>query len=71
MTHHTEHHQTEQTQPYRKKQAILVILVFVCIGLAFWSGSALGSVLAILAASAICFWAATMEPERAPDEHHH
>jgi hypothetical protein len=29
------------------------------------------AVLSILAACGICFWAASMEPERAPDEHHH
>ena len=71
MTHHTEHHHEETVPTYRKKQAMLCILVFVCIGVAFWSGNALASVLSILAACGICFWASTMEPEKAPDEHHH
>jgi len=58
-------------QGYRKKQALLCILVFICIGAAFYSGSALVSVAMIMLASAICFWAAKLEPEKAPDEHHH
>ncbi|MBM4286195.1 MAG: hypothetical protein FJ128_13270 [Deltaproteobacteria bacterium] len=56
---------------YRKKQVVLCILVFVCIGIAFYVGTAAVAVGAILAACAICLWAASMEPERAPDEHHH
>lgn len=71
MAHHTEHHAEEKIPAYRKKQAVLCVLVFICLGLAFWIGTALGAVISILAASFICFWAAKMEPERAPDEHHH
>ncbi len=71
MAHHAEHHGEEKTAPYRKKQAMLCVLVFVCIAVAFWSGSPAGAVLSILAACGICFWAASMEPEKAPDEHHH
>jgi hypothetical protein len=71
MAHHTEHHGEEAPPAYRKKQAMLCILVFVCIGVAFWSGSAPVAVVSILAACGICFWASTMEPEKAPDEHHH
>lgn len=56
---------------YRKKQAFLCILVFICLGVAFWSGSAIVAVGMVLLASAICFLAAKMEPETAPDEHHH
>jgi hypothetical protein len=62
---------TEGKKGYRKKQAYLMVLVFVCIGIAVWGHSALISVGAILAACGICFYAATMEPEKAPDEHHH
>jgi hypothetical protein len=58
-------------QGYRKKQAMLMILVFVCLGVAIWGGSALVSVGSVLAACGICFWAATMEPKKAPEEHHH
>ncbi len=61
----------EKGQNYRKKQAPLMILVFVCLAVAFGSGSAAVSVGAILAACGICFWAATMEPEKTPEEHHH
>jgi hypothetical protein len=71
MTHHTEHQHEEPSPAYRKKQAMLCVLVFLCIGVAFWSGSAAVAVVSILAACGICFWASTMEPERAPDEHHH
>lgn len=71
MAHHVEHQQEEKSPAYRKKQAMLCVLVFVCIGVAFWSGNALASVLSILAACGICFYASTLEPEKAPDEHHH
>jgi hypothetical protein len=71
MAHHTEHQPGEKSPGYRKKQGLLCILVFVCIGVAFWSGNAAVSVLSILAACGIIFWASTMEPARAPEEHHH
>jgi hypothetical protein len=61
----------ETGQNYRKKQAALVLLVFVCLGVAFWSGSAPVAVGAILAACGICFWASKLEPAKAPEEHHH
>lgn len=71
MTHHTEEHHEEKTPAYRKKQAMLCVLVFVCIGVAFWSANAAVAVISILAACGLCFYASTLEPERAPDEHHH
>jgi len=61
----------EANQSYRKKQAYLMILVFACIGVAIWGGSPLITVGAVLAACGLCFWAATMEPEKSPEEHHH
>jgi hypothetical protein len=61
----------EGKQSYRKKQAYLMVLVFVCIGVAIWGHSALIAVGAILAACGIAFWASKMEPEKTPDEHHH
>ena len=61
----------EQGQNYRKKQAVLVILVFICIGVAFISHSAPVAVGAILVACGICFWAAKLQPAKAPDEHRH
>ena len=57
-------------QSFRKKQAYLMVLVFVCLGVAVLGGSALVSVGAILAACGICFWAGTMQPQP-PEEHHH
>ncbi len=62
---------TEAHQGYRKKQALLMILVFVCLGVAIWGGSPAISVGAVLAACGVCFWASTMEPEKKPNEHHH
>ena len=63
--------QAQGMQPYRKKQAVLCVLVFLCLGAAFFSSSALVTVGAIMVASLICFWAATMEPEKPKEEHHH
>ncbi len=62
---------SEVKQRYRKRQAFLVLLVFVCLGVAIWSGSAAVAVGAILVACGICFWAATLEPEKKHEEHHH
>jgi len=62
---------SEVKETYRKKQAYLMILVFACIGIAIWGHSAAISVGAILAACGISFWAASMQPAKAPDEHHH
>jgi len=62
---------TEANQGYRKKQALLVLVIFACIGAAILSGSAAVSVGAILAACGVAFWASTLEPEKKPDEHHH
>jgi len=60
-----------QNQSYRKKQAYLMLLVFACLGLAIWVHSAPLAVVAILAACGVCFYAATLEPEKEPEEHHH
>jgi hypothetical protein len=61
----------EGKQGYRKKQAYLMVLVFVCLGVAIWGHSAPIAVGAILAACGICFYASRLEPEKGPDEHHH
>lgn len=58
-------------QSYRKKQALLVLVVFACIGVAILGYSPLVNVGAILAACGVCFWASTMEPEKSHEEHHH
>jgi hypothetical protein len=62
---------SEANQSYRKKQALLMILVFACIGVAIWGLSPAVSVGAILAACGVCFWAASLEPAKSHDEHHH
>ena len=61
----------EQDQGYRKKQAYLCVLVFVLLGVCMWSPSPIITVGAILAACGVCFYAATLEPEKEPEEHHH
>jgi hypothetical protein len=58
-------------QGYRKKQALLMLVVFVCIGVAIWGRSPAVAVGAILVACGVCFWAASLEPKKSPDEHHH
>jgi hypothetical protein len=60
-----------ETGNYQIKQGLICILVFVCLGVAFTGGSAPLAVGSILAACGLCFWAATMEPEKGPEEHHH
>jgi hypothetical protein len=62
---------SEAKPNYRKKQACLMVLVFVCLGVAIWGHSAPVAVGAILAACGICFWASRLEPEKEPEEHHH
>jgi uncharacterized membrane protein len=57
-------------QGYRKKQAILVLLVFGCLGVAVWSGRPVVAVGAVLAACGLCFWAASLEPQKKQDHHH-
>ncbi|MGD0829224.1 MAG: hypothetical protein ABSA09_14245 [Desulfobaccales bacterium] len=61
----------ESNPGYRPKQALLVLLVFACLAVAIFSGSAPVCVGAILAACALCFWASTLEPKKSHDEHHH
>jgi uncharacterized ion transporter superfamily protein YfcC len=58
-------------QGYRKKQALLVLVIFACIGVAILGYSPLVSVGAIVAACGVCFYASTLEPEKSHDEHHH
>ena len=62
---------SEANQGYRKKQALLVLVIFACIGVAILGHSAAVSVGSILAACGLAFWASTMEPAKKPDEHHH
>ena len=62
---------SETAQGYRKKQALLILLVFACFGVAILGFSPALNVGAILAACGAAFWAASMEPAKSPDEHHH
>ena len=61
----------QSTQGYRKKQALLVVLVFACLAVAIFSGSAPVSVGAILAICGLCFWASSLEPKKSHDKAHH
>ncbi|MGA7579624.1 MAG: hypothetical protein ACLQUW_08395 [Desulfobaccales bacterium] len=61
----------ENNQGYRKKQALLVLLVFACLAAAIFGGSAPVSVGAILAACGLIFWASTLEPKKRRGDHHH
>jgi hypothetical protein len=58
-------------QSYRKKQALLMVVVFVCLAVAIWGGSLALTVGGVLAACGVCFWAASLEPEKSEEEHHH
>lgn len=71
MAHH-EHHepQAQPLAPYRKKQAVICLLVFVCIALPFIMPTLPVAVGAILAACALCGIAAKIQPPP-PEEHHH
>ncbi len=58
-------------QPYRKKQAILCLLVFACIGAAFLAPNALATTGAVLLAIVFALVGAKLQPEPPPEEHHH
>ena len=60
-----------KNQSYRKKQALLMVVVFVCLAVAIWGGSLALTVCGVVAACVICFWAASLEPEKSEEEHHH
>ncbi len=60
----------EATQDFRKKQGILIILVFACIVAAFLTDRASLAVVAILAACGLCYVAAKIQPEPPVEEHH-
>jgi len=72
MAHHETHEPQTQPMPgYRKKQAVICLLVFVCIVVAFLVPHLYVALGAILVACGLCAWAAKMQPEPPPDEHHH
>ncbi len=62
---------SETNQGYRKKQALLVLVIFACIGVTIMGYSPLVSVGAMVAACGIVFYAASLEPAKSPEEHHH
>ncbi len=62
---------SETNQGYRKKQALLVLVVFACIGVVIMGISPLVSVGAMVAACGVVFYASSLEPAKSPDEHHH
>ncbi len=62
---------SEVPQTYRKKQAILCLLVFVCIGAAFLAPNALATTGAILLGIVFALLGAKIQPEAPPEEHHH
>ncbi|MCL4503616.1 MAG: hypothetical protein M1438_17450 [Deltaproteobacteria bacterium] len=62
---------SEANQGYRKKQALLVLVVFACLGVVIMGISPLVSVAAMLAACGVCCYASSLEPAKSHDEHHH
>lgn len=69
--HHEPHEHHEQPAPaYRKKQAIICIMVFVCIAVAFALPGLYTSLGAILVALVLIGLAAKMQPEPPAEEHH-
>ncbi len=61
----------EASQNYRKKQAILCLLVFLCIIVAFVADKASVAVGAILVACGLCYAAAKIQPPPPEELHHH
>ncbi len=70
--HHEPHEPTAEPMPaYRKKQAMICLLVFVCIVVAFAVPGLYVALGAILAACALIAYAAKLQPEPPADDHHH
>ncbi len=70
--HHEAHeHHDQPAQPFRKKQALIVLAVFACIVAAFAVPGIYVSLGAILVACTLIGIAAKMQPEPPADEHHH
>jgi uncharacterized membrane protein YbaN (DUF454 family) len=62
---------SEAAPNYRKKQAFLVMLVFLCIVAAFLIPQPTVVIGVFLLAIAICLIAAKTQPEPVDDHHHH
>jgi len=56
---------------YRKKQAILVIVIFCLFGLAILNFNWMATLGAVLAATAVALYAATTQPAPTHDDHGH
>ena len=70
--HHEPHeHHDEPTPAYRKKQALICLLVFVCIVAAFAVPGLYTSLGAILVACGLIAYAAKLQPDPPADDHHH
>lgn len=70
--HHEPHAAPSETIPgYRKKQAVICVLVFLCIGLAFAIPNLYVALGSIFAACGLCAWAARIQPPPPVEEHHH
>ena len=69
--YHEPHEHTAEPMPaYRKKQAMICLLVFVCIVVAFAVPGLYVALDAILAACALIAYAAKLQPEPPADDHH-
>lgn len=64
-------HKLEHNQDYRRKQAVLCVLVFVCIAAAFVAPNALLATVAVLVGIVFALLGARIQPEPPPEEHHH
>jgi hypothetical protein len=73
MAAHHEPHEThaEPMPAYRKKQAVVCLLVFVCIAVAFAVPGLYTSLGAVLVACGLIAYAAKLQPEPPADDHHH
>jgi hypothetical protein len=70
--HHESHaHHDQPPQPYRKKQALMVLGVFACIVAPFAVPGIYTTVGAILVACTLIGMAAKTQPAPPADDHHH
>jgi hypothetical protein len=70
--HHESHEAHAEPMPaYRKKQAVVCVLVFLCIVAAFAVPGLYTSLGAILVACGLIAYAAKLQPEPPADDHHH
>lgn len=64
-------HKVEHNQEYRKKQAVLCLLVFLCIAAAFVAPNAFWATVAVMVGIVFALVGAWIQPEPPPEEHHH